>query len=57
VAACKQHGKVAGIMAGSVEVGKQWAAKGFRAIAYSGDLWIYQQALAAGIAALRAPAS
>lgn len=57
VAACDTNGKVAGIMAGSVEVGKQWSAKGFRIIAYSGDLWIYQQALAAGIAALKAPAT
>lgn len=54
VAACNAHGKVAGIMAGNVEVGKQWLARGFRAIAYSGDLWVYQQALAQGIAALRA---
>ena len=57
VAACNANGKVAGIMAGNVEVGKQWAAKGFRAIAYSGDLWIYQQALAEGIAALKASTS
>lgn len=57
VAACDAHGKAAGIMAGNVEVGKQWLARGFRAVAYSGDLWVYQQALAAGIAALRAPAS
>jgi 2-keto-3-deoxy-L-rhamnonate aldolase RhmA len=57
VAACNANGKVAGIMAGNVEVGKQWAAKGFRAIAYSGDLWIYQQALTEGIVALRASSS
>jgi 2-dehydro-3-deoxyglucarate aldolase/4-hydroxy-2-oxoheptanedioate aldolase len=54
VAACNAHGKVPGIMAGSVEAGKQWAAKGFRAIAYNGDLWVYQQALREGIAALKA---
>lgn len=57
VAACNANGKTAGIMAGSVEVGKQWLARGFRAVAYSGDLWVYQQALAEGIAALKAPAS
>jgi 2-keto-3-deoxy-L-rhamnonate aldolase RhmA len=53
LAACAKHGKAAGIMAGSVDVGHEWIGRGFRAIAYSGDLWVYQQALAAGIAALR----
>ena len=53
VAACNAHGKVAGIMAGSVEVGQQWLQRGFRAVCYWGDLWIYQQALAQGIAALK----
>ena len=56
VAACKANGKSAGIMAGNVEVGRQWLERGFRAIAYSGDLWVYQQALAGGIAELRAAA-
>ena len=53
LAACADHGKSAGIMAGSVDVGHQWLGRGFRAVAYSGDLWILQQALADGIAALR----
>lgn len=53
IAACNANGKTAGIMAGNVEVGKQWLDRGFKAIAYSGDLWIYQQALAQGITALR----
>jgi 2-dehydro-3-deoxyglucarate aldolase/4-hydroxy-2-oxoheptanedioate aldolase len=53
VAAATAHGKSAGIMAGSVEVGREWLRRGFRAVAYWGDLWIYQQALAEGIAALR----
>jgi 2-keto-3-deoxy-L-rhamnonate aldolase RhmA len=56
VAACEANGKTAGIMAGNIESGRQWLARGFRAIAYSGDLWIYQQALAQGIAALRTTA-
>ena len=54
IEACNANGKAAGIMAGNVEVGHQWLARGFRAIAYWGDLWIYQQALAQGIAALKA---
>ncbi|MEA2511235.1 MAG: 2-dehydro-3-deoxy-L-rhamnonate aldolase [Thermomicrobiales bacterium] len=53
VAACNAHGKVAGIMAGSVDVGREWIRRGFRAVAYWGDVWIYQQALADGITALR----
>ncbi|MEA2526914.1 MAG: 2-dehydro-3-deoxy-L-rhamnonate aldolase [Thermomicrobiales bacterium] len=53
VAACNAHGKVAGIMAGSVDVGREWIRRGFRAVAYWGDVWIYQQALAEGITALR----
>jgi 2-keto-3-deoxy-L-rhamnonate aldolase RhmA len=53
IAACNANGKVAGIMAGSVEAGRQWLERGFRAVAYSGDLWIYQQALTEGISALR----
>jgi 2-dehydro-3-deoxyglucarate aldolase/4-hydroxy-2-oxoheptanedioate aldolase len=53
VAACAANGKTAGIMAGDIGSGRQWLARGFRAIAYSGDLWIYQQALAAGVAELR----
>ena len=57
VAACNANGKTAGIMAGNVEVGRQWLKRGFRAIAYSGDLWVYQQALAGGIADLRAAAT
>jgi 2-keto-3-deoxy-L-rhamnonate aldolase RhmA len=57
VAACNAHGKAAGIMAGSVDIGKQWLQRGFRAVAYNGDLWIFQQALREGIDALRASAS
>src|SRR5215204_5609883 len=53
LAACAANDKPAGIMAGSVEVGLQWIDRGFRAVAYSGDLWILQQALADGIGALR----
>jgi 2-keto-3-deoxy-L-rhamnonate aldolase RhmA len=53
LAACAARSKPAGIMAGSVEAGHQWIGRGFRAVAYSGDLWILQQALADGIGALR----
>jgi hypothetical protein len=46
-------GKTPGIMGGSVESSLDWIDRGFRAIAYSGDLWIYQSALAQGIATLQ----
>jgi len=54
VAACARHGKAAGIMAGDVESAGRWLEQGFRAVAYSGDLWIYQEALRRGLDELRA---
>ena len=51
--ACLGHGKVLGYLALDVEDGKTMMSRGFRMIAYGGDLWIYQQALRQGIAALR----
>ena len=54
VAAADRHGKAAGFMATSVEEGRAMLAAGFRALAYSGDLWIYGKALGEGVAALRA---
>ncbi len=54
LAACQHHGKAPGIMTGDVETGQNQLAQGFRALAYSGDLWLYQQALRQGLDALRA---
>lgn len=54
LAACAKHGKTPGIMGGNVAASKEWLARGFRAIAYSGDLWIYQEALRNGIAQIKA---
>lgn len=51
--ACRRHGKAAGFMAADVEAGRQLLAQGFRCISYSGDIWLYSQALRDGIAALR----
>jgi 2-keto-3-deoxy-L-rhamnonate aldolase RhmA len=56
LAACREHDKIPGIMAGDVDSGRDLLAKGFRALAYSGDVWIYGQALRQGIDALRAAA-
>lgn len=51
--AALRHGKTAGFMVTSAGEAEQVLGKGYRAIAYSGDLWIYQQALREGIAAVR----
>jgi len=51
--ACRAAGKVAGIMAGDVPSGRRLLERGFRMLAYSGDLWIYQAALREGLSALR----
>jgi 2-keto-3-deoxy-L-rhamnonate aldolase RhmA len=51
--ACHRHGKTPGIMATEVEAAHSLLGQGFRALAYSGDLWIYGQALRHGIDSLR----
>jgi len=56
LAACKQHNKVPGFMASDIDGGRALFAQGFRILAYSGDLWIYQAALRAGIEGLQRPA-
>ena len=53
LAACQKHGKAAGIMPTDVANGKELLGQGFRIMAYSGDLWIYQAALRRGLAELR----
>jgi 2-dehydro-3-deoxyglucarate aldolase/4-hydroxy-2-oxoheptanedioate aldolase len=57
IAAAEAAGKTAGIMAGSVEDAQQALDQGFRIVAYSGDLWLYQRALSEGLATIRAQAS
>jgi len=54
VAAAEGHGKTAAFAPTSVEQAEQMMAKGFRCICYSGDLWIYGQALEEALAKLRA---
>jgi 2-dehydro-3-deoxyglucarate aldolase/4-hydroxy-2-oxoheptanedioate aldolase len=55
--AAGRHGKAAGFMATGIEQGRALLAQGFRVMAYGGDVWIYQQSLRDGIAALRGSAS
>lgn len=53
LAACVTHRKTAGFMCADVADGRALLAKGFRMLTYSGDLWLYQQALRSGLAELR----
>ena len=50
---CLKHGKSAGFMASNVKEGCSMQDKGFRCLAYGGDLWLYKQALRQGISALK----
>lgn len=52
-AAARQHGKTAGFMAMSPDEAEMVAGRGFRCLAYSGDLWVYKQALKSGLAEFR----
>lgn len=51
--ACRKHNKVAGFMPLSVDEAKGVLEQGFRILAYGGDLWLYQQTLTEGLAAVR----
>ncbi|MBV8677832.1 MAG: aldolase [Planctomycetaceae bacterium] len=51
--ACRRSGKVLGYLALDVEDGRAMLSRGFRMLAFGGDLWLYQQALRRGIEALR----
>ena len=51
--AARRHKKAAGFMAPTLEQGRALLGQGFRMLSYGGDLWIYQQALRDGLAALR----
>ena len=51
--AARKHGKTAGYMASNVEEANSLLKRGFRILAYGGDLWLYQEALRAGLHAVR----
>jgi 2-dehydro-3-deoxyglucarate aldolase/4-hydroxy-2-oxoheptanedioate aldolase len=51
--ASRRHHKATGFMVKSAAEGEALVRQGFRVLAYWGDLWIYRQALAEGVAALR----
>ena len=57
VGACRSHGKAAGFMATTPSEGRLAVEAGFRCVAYSFDVRIYGNALAEGIAQVRAAAT
>lgn len=52
-AACRVHNKSPAVLVTSIAEGEAQLARGFKLIAYGGDLWLYQAALRAGIMKLR----
>lgn len=57
VAACEAAGKTAGMNAASAEQGQHLLELGFRCVGFSHDLELYRDALARGVAELRAAAA
>ena len=51
--ACQNADKTAGFMPLSLAEARRFRDRGFRMLAYSGDLWIYQQALRTALDAVR----
>ncbi len=54
--AARKHRKALGQLVNDPASGIEFFRKGFDVICYSGDIWVYQQALSEGIAQLRAGA-
>ena len=53
VDACDRNGIAAGFMPTTPDMAVDYIERGFRAIAYSGDLWLYQNALRSGLKEIR----
>jgi 2-keto-3-deoxy-L-rhamnonate aldolase RhmA len=54
IAACQKNNKVPAVLVTGVEEGRAQIARGFKLVAYGGDVWVYQTALTQGLAAVRA---
>jgi 2-keto-3-deoxy-L-rhamnonate aldolase RhmA len=52
--ACDKHGKTAGNMVINAKSAQVWKELGYRAFAYLGDVWLYQNALKQGLDELKA---
>ena len=55
-AACKTHGKALGRLVPDAKLGIELANQGFDFICYSGDVWVFQAGVKAGVDAIRAGA-
>jgi 2-keto-3-deoxy-L-rhamnonate aldolase RhmA len=53
LAAGRREGKPVGMVCGSVTEGRALLERGFRLLAYSIDIWLYEEAVRTGIAGLR----
>ena len=53
ITACNDNGKVGGFMPTTLDLAEVVAEKGFRMLAWSGDVWIYKAGLTAGMNSLR----
>lgn len=51
--ACEENGKAPGIMSTGVEEARAQLDRGFRCVAYWGDIWLYAGALREGLASIR----
>ena len=51
--ACQRHGKTAGCLVANPDWGRAWMAAGYRMVAYLGDIWLFANALKAGLDAMR----
>ncbi|MDA0808630.1 MAG: aldolase/citrate lyase family protein [Planctomycetota bacterium] len=53
IKACNGNGKIGGLMPTTLDFAEVCVEKGFRMLAWSGDVWIYQSALKSGMNSLR----
>lgn len=51
--ACRRHHKIAVLSSGDATTLRRGQAEGYQMLVYLGDVWIYQQALRQGLAAIR----
>jgi 2-dehydro-3-deoxyglucarate aldolase/4-hydroxy-2-oxoheptanedioate aldolase len=53
VDAARRHGKAAGIQPGTLAQAEEWLALGYNVISYSGDYFVYRDAMTQALAHIR----
>ncbi|MEQ1955857.1 HpcH/HpaI aldolase family protein [Mesorhizobium yinganensis] len=53
IAAAKKHGKSLGRLVPNVQQGQEWYGQGFDFICYSGDVWVFHDAMADAVSKIR----